>query len=131
MLAACDNGAEPLRQWKPSDHAHPPSSQVDPSRVRGTARPQVSVAALLFQKHCARCHGSDGRGGAEAAIDLSAADVQARLSEASIAKTISQGKPPMPGFAAELDAAQIEALVGYVRGLGARPGPTGLDDAAR
>ncbi len=119
MLAGCSGEAQPLREWQPSDHAQPPNSQIDPNRVRARERPEVSVAELLWEKHCARCHGSEGRGGAEATIDFSAAEVQARLSDSAIALTIANGKPPMPSFAAELDTSQIEALVAYVRRFGA------------
>lgn len=123
VLAACSGEAQPLREWQPSDHAQPPNSQIDPNRVRGSERPEISVAELLWQKHCARCHGSEGRGGAEATIDFSAAEVQARLSDSAIASTIANGKPPMPAFAAELDASQIEELVAYVRQFGGKSEP--------
>ncbi len=69
-------------------------------------------AALYKSKMCAACHGADGAG----KTPLNTADVQ-KLSDADLAKTIADGKPPkMPGFKAKgLTDDQIKALVSYIR----------------
>jgi mono/diheme cytochrome c family protein len=88
----------------------------------------------LFHAHCATCHGPDGRGGSWRARllllhpgDLTAPDV-AGAPDGYLADIIRQGgssigKPGMPSFGFTLTAAEIEALMAYLRTLPASPAP--------
>jgi len=121
LMAACSGGPEDLRVWTPEDHAHPPDSQIDPNRVRQLERPDLTVGELLWQRNCARCHGTEGRGGREAQVNFSTAEWQKGIDDAAIARTIEVGKPPtMPAFAELLTPEQIGELVDHLRTLGAR-----------
>ncbi len=75
----------------------------------------------LYLKNCARCHGADGKGETEIAKSLDAPDLTSgyikALSTAKISRVISKGKGDMPSFGKKLKAADIAALVKYVRSL--------------
>ena len=121
FMAACSSSPEDLRVWTPEDHAHPPDTQIDPNRVRQVERPNLTVGELLWQRNCARCHGTDGRGGREAQINFNSSEWQDGIDDATIATTIERGKPPtMPAFAELLTPEQIGELVDHLRTLGAR-----------
>jgi mono/diheme cytochrome c family protein len=119
LMAACSSDSADLQVWTPEDHAHLPDTQVDPNRVPQQERPDLTVGDLLWQRNCARCHGTDGEGGREAAIDFGSAEWQAGSADAAIARTIARGKPPtMPAFAELLSPGQITELVKHLRTLG-------------
>lgn len=69
---------------------------------------------LLYQKHCAVCHGVDGQGGV--GIPLALASFQAQASDEYLARTIRHGRPGriMPPFR-QLSAAEIAAIIGQIR----------------
>ena len=119
LMAACSSDSADLQVWTSEDHAHLPDTQVDPNRVPQQERPDLTVGDLLWQRNCARCHGTDGEGGREAAIDFGSAEWQAGSADAAIARTIARGKPPtMPAFAELLSPGQITELVKHLRTLG-------------
>jgi mono/diheme cytochrome c family protein len=121
FVAACSSEPENLRVWTPEDHAHPPDTQIDPNRVPQQERPDLTVGELLWQRNCARCHGTDGQGGREAQVSLASAEWQSGISDAAIARTIAGGKAPMmPSFAELLTPEQIGELVKHVRTFGSR-----------
>jgi len=76
-------------------------------------------AAAMFNSRCAPCHAKDGSGktpmgkkiGAKA---LGSAEVQ-KLSDADLAKVISNGKGKMPPFGTKLSPEQIGELVKLIR----------------
>jgi len=117
LIAACSNDPGNLRVWTPEDHAHPPETLIDPNRVPQQERPDLTVGELLWQRNCARCHGTDGRGGRQAgAANLTTAEWQTATSDATIARTIAGGKAPsMPAFADLLTPEQIGELVKHIR----------------
>ena len=118
-MAACSGGSEDLREWTAADHAHPPDTQIDPTRVPQKEAPDLSVGELLWMRNCARCHGTEGQGGSQVGISFAAAEWQGSIDDATIARTIAGGKPPtMPAFADLLTAQQIQELVKQVRKFG-------------
>jgi hypothetical protein len=68
---------------------------------------------LLYQQHCASCHGADRLGGMGPAL---LPENLARLKKADAPKVIREGRPAtqMPGFGHLLSAAQIEELARLV-----------------
>ena len=86
--------------------------------------PLAAVAAdgaAVYKAKCASCHGPDGKG--ETSIGkslklrgLGAADVQ-KITDADLAKVISDGKGKMPAYKGKLTADEIKALVAYIRTL--------------
>ena len=76
----------------------------------------------LFKARCALCHGEDGKGQTNLgkqlkAFDLNSAKVQ-KNSDAQLKQVVLQGKGNMPPFQAQLDAAQVNAILKYVRHFG-------------
>lgn len=90
-----------------------------------TGSAQAAPAAdgpALYQQHCAKCHGEDGRAGTWRgylyfARDLSDPVWQARRDDAFILRRINEGPGLMPAYADRLAPAEREALVAVVRGL--------------
>jgi cytochrome c oxidase cbb3-type subunit 3 len=80
------------------------------------------AAAAVYQKHCAKCHGADGKGiESLKPPDFTSEKWQKEHTNAVIAKDIREGKGVMPGFKDTLTAAQVTAMVKYVRAFGPKP----------
>lgn len=88
--------------------------------------PAAAQTELLFDQHCALCHGTDRLGATGPAL----LPEVLRAKPEALAQTIAQGLPAtqMPGFDSVLDPEQIDALVDFILSPGAEP-PTW--DAAR
>lgn len=74
----------------------------------------------IYQRHCARCHGPDGKGTAAApgARDLSNAAYMATRSDDQLRGAIMQGiAPNMPAFGGQFLEPSMKVLVAYVRGF--------------
>ncbi|MDA7084866.1 cytochrome c [Pseudomonas sp. SA3-5] len=88
-----------------------------------TAPAQAQVdGPALYQQHCAKCHGDDGRasnmrGRLLFAQDLGDAKWQEHTSDAQILAAIRNGARMMSGYASKLNLEQQQALVQVVRGL--------------
>jgi len=77
-------------------------------------------AAQLYAKHCASCHGNDGRarsikGKLKHARNLTDGEWQEKVSDERIFNSIMNGKGKMPAYAKKLSQEQIESLATYVR----------------
>jgi disulfide bond formation protein DsbB len=78
----------------------------------------------LFMEVCLACHGADGRGVQGFGKTIVESDFVASLSDAHLAAFLEQGRPkakpvamPPKGGRSDLTAADLEAIVVYVRGL--------------
>ena len=92
------------------------------NRVAVSAASSSSVSQKgVYNANCASCHGRDGKantpkGRTTEADDLTDSSVKS-MSDAKIARIIRNGKGEMPGFAKKMTAAQITAVVAYVKKL--------------
>jgi mono/diheme cytochrome c family protein len=96
----------------------------------------LGVAALFaaptaeenYKKHCAKCHGPDGKaqtrlGKKSGAKDLSDKQAQAKMTDEEVFKTIkfgrknSKGEEKMDPFGEDMPDKEITELVAYVRTL--------------
>jgi mono/diheme cytochrome c family protein len=89
----------------------------------GVPPPEMDARAL-YAHNCAKCHGEDGRAGGLRAKMVGApglvdAKWQESVTDQDISETIKFGPKAMPSFEKKLAQPQIDALVGYVRHLGA------------
>lgn len=88
----------------------------------GTGAIQRS-AASLYAKHCASCHGKDGRSKTfkakfNHARNLTESGWQDAVSDERIFNSIANGRGgKMPGFAKKMSEAEMDSLVSLVRGL--------------
>lgn len=82
-------------------------------------------AKANYSKHCAKCHGQDGRGQTKMGKQSGAKDytdpkVQAELDDAKAAKSIKEGqkvngKEAMKPFGDKLSDDEIKDLIAYMR----------------
>jgi len=78
-------------------------------------------ASEIYAGTCARCHGTEGRGGLALPgmpppRDFHDGAFQSSRSDAELKKVIREGKPPaMPAFGGILDDAQLDGLVSQIR----------------
>ena len=77
--------------------------------------------APIYKSKCATCHGPDGAGQTTMGKNLKLRDLRSaavqKLTDAELTKIISDGKGKMPAYKAKLAAGDVEALVGFIRGL--------------
>jgi mono/diheme cytochrome c family protein len=101
------------------------SSLVSGARASANAGTKVSMrtAAQLYSKHCASCHGKDGRAKTfkakfNHARNLTEPGWQEAVSDERIFNSIANGRgKKMPSFAKKMSEAEIDSLVVLVRGL--------------
>jgi cytochrome c oxidase cbb3-type subunit 3 len=95
------------------------------SNPGGTSTDYQKRGMELFAKHCAACHGADGRGSADkGAPDLTDDYWQHGNSMMNVRLVISGGEQSeSPAFAGKLSSAQIDLLTAYVQKLMRAPGP--------
>jgi cytochrome c oxidase cbb3-type subunit 3 len=76
----------------------------------------------LFADHCSACHGAAGEGGV--GVPLSLPSFLAGVDDDFLRKTIRLGRPGrvMPAFS-KLSDAQLDAIVGHIRGWSGKPAP--------
>lgn len=83
----------------------------------------AAPASRLFRRHCASCHGHDGKGQTSKgkfshARDLSDAEWQADVSDERIFNSIMNGRNVrgnMPAFSDKLNEREVNSLVTFVR----------------
>lgn len=86
----------------------------------------VAMAApdgsALYASHCSACHGDKGAGGV--GVPLSLPSFLENVDDDFLAKSIRHGRPGrvMPAFS-KLSDAQIDAIVGHIRGWSKQPAP--------
>jgi mono/diheme cytochrome c family protein len=83
--------------------------------------PERSGASVeeLWQAHCARCHGEDGRGlralrGLEPGLDLTRSAMVSSRDRRRLYRRIAAGSGTMPGFSHKLPQGDLELLVEFV-----------------
>lgn len=105
---------------------------------RGHARPEnrippgrsVSASAEIYTRHCAECHGRDGRartakGKRTGATDFTSGEWNS--DEARAIRIISNGRVEMPAFKRKLSKAEIRSVWRYVLRFRRQAGLTGRD----
>ncbi|NOT60136.1 MAG: c-type cytochrome [Acidobacteria bacterium] len=75
-------------------------------------------AAATYKGKCAGCHGQDGKGVESMGTpNLTDAKWQAGRKDAALIAIINNGKGQMPGFKSSMNAADVKAMVAFIRGL--------------
>jgi cytochrome c oxidase cbb3-type subunit 3 len=82
----------------------------------------VSDGALLYQRHCAVCHGIAGNGGV--GVPLNLPDFLAVASDEYLRATLREGRPGrvMPAFS-YFDQERVDAIIAYMRSWSGQPAP--------
>lgn len=101
---------EPISQEQAT--APEPTKHPEPVAAAAPAAAEVASGQELFGKHCAACHGPEGKGGY--GPDLTG-DLTYGKDVAAIKDSITHGRPNgMPAFEQKLSAAEIESLAGFI-----------------
>lgn len=131
LMAGCQQktptAAMPIKgqpvHWGEGFGTQQPGAPQIPKAVTTETAPAAGDAQAgqsHFGNYCARCHKLDGTGGNIAGMgevpNLTSSELQSRVSDGDIAMTIMNGKGRMPPVA-NLDVAQIRALIAYVRSI--------------
>ena len=74
-----------------------------------SAKPPLLPGQVLFQKNCVRCHGANGKRGANGAHDLT----KSNLNEFGRTYLVTNGMGKMPAFGKTLTPAQVQQVVAY------------------
>ena len=78
----------------------------------------MSSPRSLYQQHCARCHGSNGKAQTALGRKLEADDLTTSdASTSKIIRIVTNGKGDMPSFRKKMTSAQISSLANYVSGM--------------
>ncbi len=81
----------------------------------------LNVGKQVWVTMCARCHGMTGEGGSipgsGVVPTLSDKPWQQRVTDKDIASVIAHGKGAMPSFMKDMNKAQIDGVIAYVRTL--------------
>lgn len=100
--------------------------------TRAEAAGDSQAGAKLFAQHCARCHGSGGKGDGPDLAKIHAdtppdnwtdKGLNAELSDYKIRKIVTGGGPAvdksskMPAFGSKISPPQIEDLIAFIRTL--------------
>ena len=72
------------------------------------------VGAGLYTKHCANCHGANGKAMLDGTPDLHISQLMSKTDE-QLANTIKMGRSIMPGYQGLMSQEQIEDVVAYLR----------------
>lgn len=95
---------------------------------QGAAGPVEELSGKqVYDRHCARCHGFDGRPtkASPGARDLTNRSYIDSLGDKKIRAAVMQGRPPMgpgqpmamPAFGTQFSEPEYKVLIGYVRSL--------------
>jgi cbb3-type cytochrome c oxidase subunit III len=112
-------------QHEPDAHRHPEAARLEnPVPPDATSR---DAGKALFTKHCAECHGDDGKGDGEMAdmytprpANLTDAEWKHGSSDGEIFAVIRHGVKgtDMKAFGKKLSEHEIWDLVNYIRSIG-------------
>lgn len=89
-----------------------------PAQSQARSAPALDAGRQIFTTTCAACHGLDGRGGEHAPNIATRADVR-RFTDQQLFHVVHDGAASgaMPAFGSTFTAAQIRAVVQYLRAL--------------
>ena len=96
----------------------------------------IALGDELYQANCAQCHGSEGKGDGPMAASLSKTPrdftdqaFMAEYSAAAMFAVINQGIDPlMPGYAGQLEEAQVWAITDFLRSLTFAAQPAAVEE---
>lgn len=99
LIAACGGSASP-----------------DVTKVRDPA--SVEAGTVLYEANCARCHGSDLRGGSYSGGIAPSLASKTGPGDALLIEIVKRGRGlGMPSFATQLEEAEITSIIDYVRSV--------------
>ena len=125
LAAACLLAAVGMYGVSPDTGRAQTASAGEPASKNPLPPNEKNIASgkALFARHCAECHGQEGRGDGKRAFDMDppptdllSAEVSSE-SDAALFRKITRGRRPMPGFARQASDDERWQMVLYVRTL--------------
>ena len=80
-----------------------------PMPLLAQAAPPLVPGQAIYQKNCVRCHGANGKKGANGAHDLT----KSNLNEFGRTYLVTNGLGKMPAFGKKLTPEQVQQVVAY------------------
>jgi mono/diheme cytochrome c family protein len=99
------------------------SSQLAIATPKETDPPNIDQVKgrKIFAKHCAGCHGPEGKGDGYLLLGPDPANLTRpttkKKPDALLLQTIHEGKPNMPSWKGRLSEDESRAVLGYIRAL--------------
>ncbi|MBE0577315.1 MAG: c-type cytochrome [Desulfuromonadales bacterium] len=110
---AAHKGEQPTQQQ--SAAATPATAVSTPASTPAATTESATDGQALFAKHCAGCHGAEGKGAF--GPDLSG-DYKYGKTAMAVQESITSGRPDnMPAFEEKLTPEEIEAVTDYILSL--------------
>ena len=82
---------------------------LSPLPLLALGQPPLLPGQAIFQKNCVRCHGANGKRGANGAHDLT----KSNLNAFGRSYLVINGLGKMPAFGKKLTPVQVEEVVAY------------------
>ena len=99
----------------PAQQEAAPASETTPAPPAAEVPAAVADGQELYAKHCASCHGAEGKGGF--GPDLSG-EYKYGKTDMSVEESIAYGRPGnMPAFDKKLSSEEIKSLADYILSL--------------
>ncbi|MGC3974035.1 MAG: cytochrome c [Nitrospira sp.] len=96
-------------------------NQSDASSDATRKTDPLAKGKRLFTRHCAGCHGAEGKGDGYKLLGPDPANLTARATrkkpDSALLITIHEGKPNMPSWKGVLSERDIKSVLAYVRSL--------------
>jgi mono/diheme cytochrome c family protein/thiol-disulfide isomerase/thioredoxin len=137
LVLSISAGASWFLRWQ-LGYAPPLSSSNGPVKVEGQEE-LVKRGRLVYQVHCANCHGAEGHGDGPSAAELqprprdfAATEWKFTASPTLLRRVIAEGIPgtAMPGSANALSTGELDAVVAFIQTLSlARQRPAPMPEA--
>ncbi len=93
----------------------------DASGAAGTETPENPKGKRIFSRHCAGCHGAEGKGDGYKLLGPDPANLTApatrKKPDSALLTTIHEGKPNMPSWKGILSDHDIQSVLAYIRTL--------------
>ena len=81
-----------------------------------SAKDDKATGKVLYEKHCVKCHGDDGKRGKFKAKDLQLS----RVADSTILTLLKTGKKAMPSYAKKMTIEEMKSIISYTKTLRSR-----------
>jgi mono/diheme cytochrome c family protein len=110
-----DNLRQQFKELTDAKSPEPPADMAAGKTRKGTSPKAKASTAALYQQHCQRCHGPDGKGLLKGLPDFSDRAWHEKHSDVHLMVRILDGGGEMPSFREHLNGTQVRDLANHLR----------------